>query len=90
MILPLVCFDSINSIKSINKKYSLLSPKIIINITETDYSDFLAECDSHNLTPEEKIREIITCYVILRRNRRKLPQKVLDPFLSAINSETNN
>ncbi len=57
-------------------------PKIIIDITNADYSDFLAECNSQNMTPEEKIREIITCYVILRRNRRKLPQKVLDPFLS--------
>lgn len=59
----------------------MLSPRIIINISISDYSDFLAECDSQNLTPEEKIREIITCYVILRRNRRKLPQKILDPFL---------
>ncbi|MDE1845493.1 MAG: hypothetical protein KGI10_09245 [Thaumarchaeota archaeon] len=58
-----------------------MPPKIIININSSDYSDFLAECDSQNLTPEEKIREIITCYVILRRNRRKLPQKILDPFL---------
>jgi len=59
-----------------------LSPRISIIINGTDYYDFLAECDSENLTPEEKIREIITCYVILRRNRRKLPQKMLDPFLS--------
>ncbi len=59
----------------------MLSPRIIIDISSSDYSDFLAECDSQNLTPEEKIREIITCYVILRRNRRKLPQKILDPFL---------
>jgi hypothetical protein len=34
------------------------------------------------MTPEEKIREIITCYVILRRNRRKIPQKVLDYYLT--------
>ena len=61
----------------------MLSPRIIININNSDYSDFLAECDLQNLTPEEKIREIITCYVILRRNRRKLPQKILDPFLDA-------
>ncbi|MGI0075434.1 MAG: hypothetical protein ACREA5_05775 [Nitrosotalea sp.] len=61
-----------------------MSPKIIINITYSDYSDFLAECDSQNLTPEEKIREIITCYVILRRNRRRLPQKILDPFLDGM------
>ncbi|MGI0065619.1 MAG: hypothetical protein ACREAT_02540 [Nitrosotalea sp.] len=59
-------------------------PQIIINITYSDYSDFLAECDSQNLTPEEKIREIITCYVILRRNRRRLPQKILDPFLDGM------
>jgi hypothetical protein len=59
-----------------------VSPKIIITINGSDYSDFLAECDLQNLTPEEKIREIITCYVILRRNRRKLPQKILDPFLN--------
>ncbi len=59
----------------------MLSPRMIIDISSSDYSDFLAECDSQNLTPEEKIREIITCYVILRRNRRKLPQKILDPFL---------
>jgi hypothetical protein len=59
-----------------------LSPRIIININGSDYSDFLAECDLQDLTPEEKIREIITCYVILRRNRRKLPQKILDPFLN--------
>jgi len=62
-----------------------LSPKISITISYGDYSDFLAECDSQNLTPEEKLREIITCYVILRRNRRKLPQKILDPFLDAWN-----
>jgi hypothetical protein len=60
-----------------------LSPKIIISINGRDYSDFLAECDSQDLTPEEKVREIITCYVILRRNRKKLPQKILDPFLDA-------
>ncbi|MGI0062177.1 MAG: hypothetical protein ACREBA_06960, partial [Nitrosotalea sp.] len=60
-----------------------MSPRIIIDIKSSDYSDFLAECDSQNLTPEEKIREIITCYVILRRNRRKLPQRILDPFLDA-------
>lgn len=60
-----------------------MSPRIIINIDGNDYSDFLAECDLQNLTPEEKIREIITYYVILRRNRRKLPQKILDPFLDA-------
>lgn len=60
-----------------------MSPRIIIDINSSDYSDFLAECDSQNLTPEEKIREIITCYVILRRNRRKLPQRILDPFLDA-------
>ena len=57
-------------------------PKITIRINNDDYSDFLAECNMENMTPEEKIREIITCYVILRRNRRKLPQKILDPFLS--------
>jgi len=57
-------------------------PKITISISNDDYSDFLAECNMENMTPEEKIREIITCYVILRRNRRKLPQKILDPFLS--------
>ncbi len=57
-------------------------PKITISISNDDYSDFLAECNMENITPEEKIREIITCYVILRRNRRKLPQKILDPFLS--------
>ncbi|MDE1817181.1 MAG: hypothetical protein KGI19_01095 [Thaumarchaeota archaeon] len=61
-----------------------MSPRIIIDINSGDYSDFLAECDSQNLTPEEKIREIITCYVILRRNRRKLPQRILDPFLDAM------
>jgi hypothetical protein len=61
-----------------------LSPKIIININGSDYSDFLAECDSQNLTPEEKIREIITCYVIMRRNKRKLSQKILDPFLNSV------
>lgn len=61
----------------------MLSPRIIIDISGNDYSDFLAECDLQNLTPEEKIREIITCYIILRRNRRKLPQKILDPFLDA-------
>lgn len=63
----------------------MLSPKISIDINNHDYFDFLAECDSQNLTPEEKIREIITCYVILRRNRRKLPQKILDPFLGVRN-----
>ena len=57
-------------------------PKITISVNNNDYSDFLAECNMENMTPEEKIREIITCYVILRRNRRKLPQKILDPFLS--------
>ena len=59
-----------------------MSPRISITINGNDYHDFLAECDSENLTPEEKIREIITCYVILRRNKRKLPQKMLDPFLN--------
>lgn len=57
-------------------------PKITISINNNDYSNFLAECNMENMTPEEKIRETITCYVILRRNRRKLPQKILDPFLS--------
>ncbi|HJT09825.1 MAG TPA: hypothetical protein VJ771_03500 [Candidatus Nitrosotalea sp.] len=57
-------------------------PKITIRINNDDYSDFLAECNMENMTPEEKMREIITCYVILRRNRRKLPQKILDSFLS--------
>jgi len=57
-------------------------PRIIINIGSNDYVDFLAECNSQNMTPEEKIREIITCYVILRRNRRKIPQKVLDYYLT--------
>jgi len=68
-------------------------PKITIRISNDDYSDFLAECNMENMTPEEKIREIITCYVILRRNRRKLPQKILDPFLSrnrcALDSKTS-
>ncbi len=57
-------------------------PRIIINVNSQDYVDFLAECNAQNMTPEEKIREIITCYVILHRNRRKLPQKVLDYFLT--------
>ena len=57
-------------------------PKITIHVNSQDYGDFLAECNAQNMTPEEKIREIITCYVILRRNRRKLPQKVLDYFLT--------
>lgn len=57
-------------------------PRIIVNISSNDYVDFLAECDSQDMTPEEKIREIITCYVILRRNRRKLPQRVLDYYLT--------
>ena len=68
----------------------MLSPRIIIDISSSDYSDFLAECDSQNLTPEEKIREIITCYVILRRNRRKLPQKILDPFLDMKKRSVSN
>jgi len=59
-----------------------LSPRITINIGSNDYSDFLAECNAQDMTPEEKIREIITCYVILRRNRRKLPQKILDYYLT--------
>ncbi len=66
-----------------------MSPRIIINIKSGDYADFLAECDLENMTPEEKIREIITCYVILRRNRRKLPQKMLDPFLYTQNKSTD-
>ncbi len=57
-------------------------PKITIHINTSDYVDFLAECNAQNMTPAEKIREIITCYVILRRNRKKLPQKVLDYFMS--------
>lgn len=57
-------------------------PRITIHVSSQDYGDFLAECDAQDMTPEEKIREIITCYVILRRNRRKLPQKVLDYFLT--------
>ena len=57
-------------------------PRIIVDISSNDYVDFLAECDSQDMTPEEKIREIITCYVILRRNRRKLPQRVLDYYLT--------
>ena len=57
-------------------------PRIIINVNSNDYADFLAECNSQDMTPEEKIREIITCYVILRRNRRKLPQRVLDYYLT--------
>ncbi len=68
----------------------MLSPRIIININNSDYSDFLAECDLQNLTPEEKIHEIITCYVILRRNRRKLPQKILDPFLDVKNKTVSD
>ncbi|TSA17506.1 MAG: hypothetical protein D4R72_04595 [Nitrosopumilales archaeon] len=67
-----------------------MSPRIIISINGRDYSDFLAECDSQHLTPEEKIREIITCYVILRRNRRKLPQKILDPFLNPFERHTGS
>jgi hypothetical protein len=68
----------------------LLSPRISITINGNDYYDFLAECDSENLTPEEKIREIITCYVILRRNKRKLPQKMLDPFLNLTEGPTRS
>jgi hypothetical protein len=57
-------------------------PKISIYINSKDYVDFLAECNSQDMTPEEKIREIITCYVILRRNRKKLPQKILDYYMT--------
>ena len=57
-------------------------PRIIVDISSNDYVDFLAECDSQDMTPEEKIREIITCYVILRRNRKKLPQRILDYYLT--------
>ncbi len=63
---------------------------MIIRISGKDYSDFLVEYDLENLTPEEKIREIITCYVILRRNRRKLPQKILNPFLNAFERYTGS
>jgi hypothetical protein len=62
---------------------------MIIDTSVSDYSDFLAECDSQNLAPEEKIREIITCYVILRQNRRKLSQKILDPFLDMSKQSTS-
>lgn len=57
-------------------------PKIMAYINSKDYVDFLAECNSQNMTPEEKVREIITCYVILRRNRKKLPQKILDYYMT--------
>ncbi|WP_133121053.1 hypothetical protein [Candidatus Nitrosotalea bavarica] len=67
-----------------------MSPRMIIRISGKDYSDFLVEYDLENLTPEEKIREIITCYVILRRNRRKLPQKILNPFLNAFERYTGS
>lgn len=57
-------------------------PKISIYVNSKDYVDFLAECNSQNMTPEEKIREIITCYAILRRNRKKLQQKILDYYMT--------
>jgi len=63
---------------------------MIIRINGGDYLDFLAECDLQNLTPEEKIKEIIICYVILRRNGRKLPQKILDPFLNSFEKHTRS
>ena len=57
-------------------------PEITVRVSLDDYYDFLAECNTDNLTPQEKIKEIITYYVIVRRNRRKLAQKVLDSYMT--------
>lgn len=51
--------------------------EIAIKLSSNEYYRFLKECNYHNLTPEEKIREIITFYVLMNKNREKLSQKKL-------------
>jgi hypothetical protein len=50
--------------------------KITIRLNEKDYLDFLLESNEHNNTAEEQIHEIIQYYVLIRRRRTKLGNRI--------------
>jgi hypothetical protein len=46
--------------------------KIVINLNEKDYLDFLLESNEHGFTVEEQIHEIINYYILVRKRRLKI------------------
>jgi len=50
--------------------------KITVRLNTKDYLDFLLESNEHNNTVEEQIYEIIQYYVLIRRRRAKLSNRI--------------
>jgi len=46
--------------------------KVVIKLNAKDYVDFLQISNGNGLTPEEKIYEIISYYLIIERKKRKV------------------